>query len=74
MIRLGKVISDTLLILGKSLNEENPKTALTSVVLPSFYFIKVCFFSLSDGNKLSNHCQRCVQQSCNESQLPDDAR
>lgn len=38
MIRLGKVISDILLILGKSLNEENP-------VLPVFILLKLGFFA-----------------------------
>lgn len=53
MIRLGKALFDTLLILRKSFNEENHQTALTSVVLPAFILLKLAFFSLSDRNKLS---------------------
>lgn len=43
MIRLGKVIFN-MLILGKSFNEENHKTASTSVVLPAFILLKFASF------------------------------
>lgn len=44
MIRLGKVIFNMLLILGKSFNEENHKNASTSVVLPAFILLKFASF------------------------------
>lgn len=44
MIRLGKVVFDILLVLGKSFNGENRKTALTSVVSPLLKAVILKFF------------------------------
>lgn len=47
MIRLGKVLFDILLVLGKSFNGENRKTALTSFVSPLLKGVILKFFFCS---------------------------